>query len=112
MQWLGRHPRFTFHFTPNSCSWINAVEGLFATLTKRRLKRGVFRSITDLQAAINRYLAEHNENPKPFVWKADPSRVLATIERRKKALESVHQHSRSASTGVEWSWLRRQWSRY
>jgi transposase len=72
MQWLGRHPRFSFHFTPTSCSWINAVEGFFATLTKRRLKRGVFRSITDLQAAINRYLAEHNENPKPFVWKADP----------------------------------------
>ena len=90
MQWLGRHPRFTFHFTPTSCSWINAVEGFFATLTKRRLKRGVFRSITDLQAAINRYLAEHNENPKPFVWKADPSRVLAAIERGKQALESVH----------------------
>jgi hypothetical protein len=44
----------------------------------------------DLQAAINRYLAEHNENPKPFVWKADPSRVLAAIERGKQALESVH----------------------
>lgn len=48
------------------------------------------RSMADLQAAINRYLAEHNENPKPFVWKADPSRVLAAIERGKQALESVH----------------------
>jgi transposase len=48
MRWLDRHPRFTFHFTPTSCSWINAVEGFFATLTKRRLKAGVFRSITDL----------------------------------------------------------------
>jgi hypothetical protein len=53
----------------------------------RRLLRGVFGSITDLQAAINRYLAEHNENPKPFVWKADPSRILAAIERGKQALE-------------------------
>jgi transposase len=90
MQWLDRHPRFTFHFTPTSCSWINAVEGFFATLTKRRLKRGVFRSITDLQAAINRFLNEHNEKPKPFVWRADPIRVLAAIERGKQALESIH----------------------
>lgn len=90
MRWLGRHPRFIFHFTPTSCSWINAVESFFATLTKRRLKRGVFRSIVDLQAAINRYLAEHNRKPKPFVWKANPKRVLAAIERGKHALESIH----------------------
>ena len=90
MRWLLRHPRFTFHFTPTSCSWINAVEGFFATLTKRRLKRGVFNSITDLQAAINRFLDDHNENPKPFVWKANPGRVLAAIERGKQALESIH----------------------
>jgi transposase len=82
---LSPHPRFTFHFTPTSCSWINAVEGFFATRTKRRLKRGIFRSITDLQAAINRFLDEHNEKPKPFVWRADPLRVLAAIERGKQA---------------------------
>src|SRR5918993_3299041 len=56
--WLARHERFTFHFTPTSCSWLNAVEGFFATLTKRRLKRGVFHSVVDLQAAINRFLKE------------------------------------------------------
>jgi transposase len=61
---LSPHPRFTFHFTPTSCSWINAVEGFFATRTKRRLKRGIFRSITDLQGAINRFLDEHNEKAK------------------------------------------------
>lgn len=54
-QWLDRHGRFTFHFTPTSCSWLTAVEGFFAKLTKRRLKRGVFRSIVDLRAAINRF---------------------------------------------------------
>lgn len=59
--WLDRHQRFTFHFTPTSCSWLNAVAGFFATLSKRRLKRGVFRSIVDLQAAINRFVAEHNK---------------------------------------------------
>jgi transposase len=52
--WLERHPRWTFHFTPTSASWLNAVEGFFVTLKKRRLKRGVFRSVVDLQAAINR----------------------------------------------------------
>jgi len=51
-RWLNRHERFTFHFTPASCSWLNAVEGFFAKLTKRRLKRGVFVSVVDLQAAI------------------------------------------------------------
>jgi transposase len=92
--WLARHPRWTFHFTPTSCSWLNAVENFFATLTKRRLKRGVFCSIVDLQAAISRYLAEHNHKPKPFVWKADPKRVLAAIERGKQALESIHSYVR------------------
>ena len=52
--WLDRHERFVFHFTPTSCSWLNAVEGSFARLSRRRLKRGVFRSVVDLQAAINR----------------------------------------------------------
>jgi hypothetical protein len=58
--WLVRHPRWTFHFTPTSASWLNAVEGFFSALTRRRLKRGVFCSLVDLQAAIYRYLAEHN----------------------------------------------------
>src|ERR1051325_10997312 len=53
--WLGRHPRFVFHYTPTSCSWLNAVEGFFAKLARRRLKRGVFRSIVELQTAINRF---------------------------------------------------------
>ena len=89
-RWLARHPRWTFHFTPTSASWLNAVEGFFAKLTKRRLKRGVFRSLPDLQAAINRFVAETNKNPKPFVWSADPDKVLAAVKRGKQALESIH----------------------
>ena len=58
MAWLARHPRWTFHFTPTSASWLNAVEGFFAKLTKRRLKRGVFGSLVELQAAINRFLTQ------------------------------------------------------
>jgi transposase len=89
-QWLDRHERFTFHFTPTSCSWLNAVEGFFAKLTKRRLKRGVFRSVTDLQAAINRFLDEHNDESKPFTWTADPDKIIAAVRRGHQALDSVH----------------------
>ncbi len=88
--WLGRHPRWTFHFTPTSCSWLNAVEGFFATLTRRRLKRGVFHSLVDLQAAINRFIAEHNTQPKPFVWKADPDKIIAARNRGFQTLELIH----------------------
>jgi transposase len=90
LAWLSRHPRFVFHFTPIACSWLNAVETFFAALTKRRLRRGVFGSIVDLQAAIKRYIAAHNTEPKPFVWTADPERVLAAINRGKQAWESAH----------------------
>lgn len=89
-EWLGRHPRFTFHFTPTSCSWLNAVEGFFARLTNRRLKRGVFHSLVDLQAAINRFLAEHNESSKPFVWTADPDEIIAAVRRGHQVLDSRH----------------------
>ena len=88
--WLERHPRFHFHFTPTSASWLNAVEGFFAKLTRQRLKRGVFKGIVDLQAAIERYLAETNQNPKPFTWTADPDDIISKVRRGKQALESIH----------------------
>ena len=92
--WLERHPRFHFHFTPTSASWLNAVEGFFAKLTRQRLKRGVFTGIVDLQAAINRYLAETNDDPKPFVWTADPDAIIEKVRRGKQTLESIHSHVR------------------
>ena len=88
--WLARHPRWTFHFVPTSCSWLNAVEGFFAKLTRRRLKNGVFHSVVDLQAAINRFIAEHNKEPRPFVWKADPDDIIAAVRRGHQTLESIH----------------------
>jgi hypothetical protein len=72
-----------------SSSWLNAVEGFFATLTRRRLKRGVFRSITDLQVAINRFAAEHNQTPKPFIWRADPDAIIAAAARGHQVLETI-----------------------
>jgi transposase len=88
--WLARHPRWTFHFTPTAASWLNAVEGFFAQLTRRRLKRGVFGSLVELQAAINRYLVEANENPKPFVWTAEPDGIIEKVRRGYQASRSVH----------------------
>ena len=77
--WLARHPRFVFHFTPTSCSWLNAVEGFFAKLTKHRLKRGVFRSVIELQGAISRFIVETNHDPNPFRWTADPDKIIAAV---------------------------------
>ena len=72
-KWLVRHPRWVFHFTPTSCSWLNAIEGFFATLTRRRLKRGAFPSLVALQEAINRFI-EHNQRPSPSSGKPIPRR--------------------------------------
>ena len=88
--WLERHKRFHLHFTPTSASWLNAVEGFFAKLTRQRLQRGVFKGIADLQAAINRFLQETNENPKPFIWTADPDAIIEKVRRGKLVLESIH----------------------
>src|SRR5271155_5335187 len=88
--WLGRHQRFHFHFTPTSASWLNAVEGFFAKLTRRRLQRGVFKGIADLQTAINRFLRETNDNPKPFVWTADPDAIIGKVHRGKQVVASIH----------------------
>jgi transposase len=89
-EWLARHPRWTFHFTPTSASWLNAVEGFFAKLTRQRLKRGVFRSVAELQAAILRYIDQANHDPKPFVWTAKPRKILAAVKRGRKVLDSIH----------------------
>jgi transposase len=88
--WLARHPRWTFHFTPTSCSWLNAVEGFFAKLARRRLKRGVFHSLVDLQRAINAFVDIHNQKPKPFVWKADAKAIIAAAKRGHQVLETIH----------------------
>jgi transposase len=90
MEWVGKHPRFAFHFTPTSASWLNAVEGFFANLTKKRLKRGVFRSLEELKDAIHRFLDDANENPKPFTWTKDPNKIIAAVKRGHQALDSIH----------------------
>jgi transposase len=79
LAWLARHPRWTFHFTPTSASWLNAVENFFSKITRQRIRRGVFRSIVDLQSAIKRYLEEYNADPKPFVWTKSADTILRKL---------------------------------
>jgi len=80
-KWFAKRPRFHVHFTPTYGSWINLVERWFAELTNKRLRRGVFRSVKELEAAIREYIAVHNEDPKPFVWTRTADQILASISR-------------------------------
>jgi transposase len=80
-KWLAKRPRFHVHFTPTYGSWINLVERWFAELTNKRIRRGVFRSVKELEAAIREYIDVHNEDPKPFVWTKTADQILASIAR-------------------------------
>src|SRR5258708_15401149 len=82
--WLAKHPRFKLHFTPTSSSWINLVERLFAEITRQRIRRGVFRSVADLEAAIQAWIAERNIKPRPFKWTANAD-IIAAVKRGKQA---------------------------
>lgn len=84
--WLAEHPRFHVHFTPTSASWLNMVERFFRDLTQKRLRRGVFKSLSDLISAIEGYLAQHNQKPKPFIWTKSASDILEKVKRAREAL--------------------------
>lgn len=75
--WLAKHPRFHCHFTPTSASWLNLVERFFAEITTKRIRRGAFRSVDDLETAIRDYLDRHNADPKPFVWTKTAEDILS-----------------------------------
>jgi transposase len=80
-RWLAKRPRFHLHFTPTSASWLNLVEGWFALLTRRQLRRGAFRSTHALEQAIRRYIEATNEDPKPFVWTKSADDILDSVKR-------------------------------
>ena len=98
--WLAAHRRFQLHFTPTSASWLNLVERFFAEITTKRIRRGVFTSVGQLEKAIRDYLDQHNAEPKPFVWTKPADAILAnearalsqlrTIKGGNQALESEH----------------------
>jgi len=87
--WLKRHPRFIPHFVPTSSSWLNLVERWFGELTGKRIRRGVFVSVADLQQAIGEFLAAWNNEPKPFVWTATVESILEKLSRCKQTLERI-----------------------
>src|ERR1700733_12606325 len=80
-KWFAKRPRFHVHFTPTYGSWINLVERWFAELTNKRIRRGVFRSVKELESAIREYIDVHNEDPTPFVWTKTADQILASIAR-------------------------------
>jgi len=87
--WAKRNPRFHFHFTPTSASWLNMVERFFRDLTEKAIKRGSFYNVDDLIGAITEYINEHNENPKPFIWTASAKDILAKVKRARRALNKL-----------------------
>ena len=87
--WLQRHPRFVPHFVPTSSSWLNLVERWFGELTSKRVRRGSFGSVEDLERAITEFLAAWNENPKPFIWTATVESILEKLARCRQTLEQI-----------------------
>jgi len=88
-RWLQRHPRVHMHFTPTSASWLNMVERFFRDLSSQRIRRGIFHNVQELTAAIEAYIACHNEEPKPFIWTAKASDILEKVKRSRAALHKL-----------------------
>ena len=90
LRWLSRHPRLHVHFTPTSSSWLNLIERWFRELTDKRIRRGVFRSVRELVAGIDEYIAHHNDQvPHGPRWTAQADRLIAQYRRAKTALDKV-----------------------
>jgi len=88
--WLEKHPRFHCHFIPTSSSWLNLVERWFGEITRKRIRRGVFRSVSDLVFAIKEFIRVNNENPKPFVWTKKVDAILEKIAHCKAVTVTLH----------------------
>jgi transposase len=100
--WFAKRPRFHVHFTPTYASWLSLVERWFALLTTKQLRRGVFRSVPQLKAAIQAFIDAHQENPKPFVWTKTADEILASIARfaeRTTDARAIQLLSRTIGTG-------------
>ena len=88
-RWLAKHPRFVLHFIPTSSSWLNLIERWFAELSQKAVRRGVFRSVEELEQAITAFLSAWNTNPTPFVWTASIEKILEKIARARRRLEEI-----------------------
>jgi transposase len=89
--WFQKRSRYHLHFTPTSGSWLNQVERWFAKITEQRIRRGVFKSVDELIAAIDDFIAHNNKNPKPFVWTASAELILDRVASlAKRTIRSQH----------------------
>ena len=88
--WLQHHPRFHLHFTPTSSSWLNLIERWFGEITRKRIRRGVFKSVPELVAAIKEFIRLNNQNPKPFVWTKKVEEILEKVNHCKAVAETLH----------------------
>jgi transposase len=88
--WFASHPRYQVHFTPTGASWLNLVERWFAEITRQRIRRGTFRSVSELVRAIREYVRDNNKDPRPFLWTASAATIIRKIRRCKEALDSGH----------------------
>jgi transposase len=88
--WLAENPRFHLHFVPTGCSWLNLVERFFAQITNKRIRRGAFESVRELEAEIVDYLKIHNRDPKPFKWTATAAAILDKVNRCREIKDSQH----------------------
>ncbi|TCP37596.1 IS630 family transposase [Rhodovulum marinum] len=95
--WLEKHPRFKLHFTPTSASWMNLVERFFAEITNRRIRRGSYDSVNDLEDAIYDYLLLHIKKPKPFVWTKSAENILTRERRALDKLDEIRGNRKQAS---------------
>jgi transposase len=86
-EWLGKHPRFHFHFIPTSSSWLNLVERWFGIITAQRIRRGTFKSVPELVGAINDYIKHNNAAPKPFIWTKSAADIILKVNRGRAALK-------------------------
>ena len=87
-EWFQTHPRYHLHFTPTSSSWLNQIERWFAEITRKRIRRGTFRSVGELTAAIEDYIRVYNQNPQPFAWVASASRIIRKVSKYKRTSET------------------------
>jgi len=89
-RWLLAHPRYHLHFTPTSSSWLNLVERWFGEITRKRIRRGSFKSVGELISAIQEFIRNNNENPKPFVWTKRVDQILEKVGHCKAETVTPH----------------------
>jgi len=89
-EWFAARPRYHLHFVPTSASWLNLVERWFAEITRKQIRRGTFRNVSQLIRVILRYLRENNKDPQPFIWTASAASILRKIRHCQEALDAAH----------------------